>query len=89
MSGFRSVWRYQKFRREYRLGDVFVVVDEIPHGVFVEIEGEPAVIEDVARRLGFDRSVWLTCTYREIHERHCLEARVPCGDMLFPRRGGA
>jgi adenylate cyclase class 2 len=83
LAGFEPVWRYQKFRRTYRLGDVAIVVDETPHGAFVEIEGEPGCIEDVARRLGYDRSRWSTETYREIHERACQATGIPCGDMVF------
>jgi adenylate cyclase class 2 len=84
--GLVPVWRYQKYRRGYRLDAVTVVVDETPHGAFVEIEGEPDGIEAASRRLGFDRSSWSTATYREIHERFCASAGVPCGDMLFDDR---
>ncbi len=84
LAGFAVVWRYQKFRREFRLGAAIVVVDEIPHGVFVEIEGEPAAIEDATTRLGFPKSRWITSSYREIHERRCRAAHAPVGDMMFP-----
>ena len=86
-AGLEARWRYQKWRREYRLAGASVVVDEIPHGTFVEIEAEPGVIDDVAARLGFDRSAYLTFTYREIHEQRC--ARTPPGDMVFESPGGA
>jgi len=83
-AGFRVRWRYQKYRRTYRLHGAIVVVDEIPHGTWVEIEGEPAAIEAVAARLGLPPSSFDPATYREIHERSCREAGLPVGDMVFP-----
>ena len=80
-AGFHSPWRYQKYRREYRLGEATVVIDEIPHGVFVEIEGDPQEIDAVAERLGFERSAYLTSTYRDIHVQRAGSADV--GDMVF------
>ena len=87
-AGFRTAWRYQKYRREYRLGGAHILIDEIPHGVFVEIEGEPDAIDAVATRLGFDRSAYLTSTYREIHERRA-GGREDVGDMVFEDRDSA
>lgn len=82
-AGFEVRWRYQKYRRQYRLCGAVVVIDEIPHGVFVEIEGEPAEIDDVASRLGFERSAYLTSTYRDIHAQRSGRAGRDVGDMLF------
>jgi adenylate cyclase class 2 len=84
-AGLAARWRYQKYRREYRFRGATVVLDEIPHGVFVEIEGEPTAIDDVAAQLGFDRSAYLTATYRDIHAQRAGSA---AGDMVFARVPG-
>ncbi len=76
-------WRYQKYRREYRLGAAAVVVDEIPHGTWIEIEGAPEAIEAAAAALGLSGAAFDTATYREIHERECARAGRPAGDMVF------
>ncbi|MFN8177348.1 MAG: class IV adenylate cyclase [bacterium] len=88
-AGLEARWRYQKWRREYRLAGASVVVDEIPHGTFVEIEAEPTVIDEVAARLGFDRAAYVRRTYREIHEERSARAGGTVGDMLFESAPGA
>jgi len=82
-AGFRPLWRYQKWRREYRLFAAAVVVDEIPHGTWVEIEGDAGAIDRVAAALGFGEADRVRESYREIHERACTEAGRPVGDMIF------
>lgn len=79
-------WRYQKYRREYALGGAAVVVDEIPHGTWIEIEGTPEEIEAAAAALGVAGAAFDTATYREIHERECARAGRPAGDMMFAGR---
>lgn len=82
-AGLAVLWRYQKYRREYRLAGAAIVVDEIPHGHWIEIEGEPAAIEAAASALGVPGAEFETATYREIHERECARAGLPVGDMVF------
>lgn len=88
--GFRVLWRYQKYRREYRLSGASVVLDEIPHGAFWEIEGEPADIDSIAALLGYLQSDYVTESYGELHRRACEARGEPVGDMVFgtevPRR---
>lgn len=76
-------WRYQKYRAAYRLGAAEIVVDEIPHGTWIEIEGAPEAIEAAAAALGLADAPFDTSTYREIHERECARAGRPLGDMVF------
>ena len=46
---------YEKYRRAYRLGDVEVVLDEMPFGNFMEIEApNTTLIEGVAQMLGLN-----------------------------------
>ena len=51
--GYQVVVIYEKYRRAYRLGDVEVVLDEMPFGNFMEIEApNTTLIEGVAQMLG-------------------------------------
>ncbi len=62
--GFTPVFRYQKYREEFRLGVVTIAVDETPVGVFVELESaDGAAIDAVAARLGRTADDYLTDSY--------------------------
>ena len=87
--GFRTRWRYQKYRRTYEWLGAHLMIDEIPYASYLEIEGEPDVIDDVARRLGFDPDRYETDTYRETHARHCRELGIPFGDLVFSEEAEA
>ncbi|NPV66470.1 MAG: class IV adenylate cyclase [Anaerolineae bacterium] len=50
--GYRPFMIYEKYRTTYALGEVEVVLDELPYGHFVEIEGPPAAIEMAVQLLG-------------------------------------
>lgn len=50
--GYRPFMIYEKYRTTYALGEVEIVLDELPYGHFVEIEGSPAAIERAVQLLG-------------------------------------
>lgn len=50
--GFVAHQVYEKYRETFRLGEVEVVLDELPFGDFVELEGAEAAIRVAAGRLG-------------------------------------
>ncbi len=50
--GYRPLMVYEKYRTTYTLGEVEVVLDEMPYGHFVEIEGSPEAIERAIATLG-------------------------------------
>jgi adenylate cyclase class 2 len=43
--GFQPYIVYEKYRTTYRLGDAEIVLDEMPYGHFIEVEGPPAAID--------------------------------------------
>jgi adenylate cyclase class 2 len=62
--GYKVVVRYEKYRQEYRLGDVKVMLDELPYGDFIEIEApNKALIDGVVQMLGLDRSCGIGTNY--------------------------
>ncbi|UCF67243.1 MAG: class IV adenylate cyclase [Acidobacteriota bacterium] len=79
--GYRTTYRYQKFRQRYRMDDVIVELDETPIGVFIELEGPPAAIDAAASRLGFGSADYITKTYRTLHVE--TAGSDPPGDMVF------
>ncbi len=77
--GFAPVFRYEKYREEYRADGAVIAIDETPIGTFVEIEGDAAAIAGLAARLGFAVGDYVTASYRTL-----FVAAVPGGtDMLF------
>lgn len=81
--GFRTWFRYQKYREEFGYEDVLVAVDETPIGAFVEIEGSEKGIRDLATALGRTDADYLLDSYRGLYVQHCEQHGLPAGDMLF------
>ena len=78
--GFRPVFRYQKYRETYRLGDVEIVVDETPVGTFLEIEGPLPAIHAAAAALGYGPADYINDSYAGL-----FFASGGKGDMVFPQ----
>jgi adenylate cyclase class 2 len=61
--GFQCRHGYDKEREMWQLWDVLVTLDTLSFGRFVELEGPPEAIDQVAVRLGFDPSQGITRSY--------------------------
>ena len=86
--GLRPVFRSEKYREEFTIDGVDVTVDETPVGVFVEIEGTPASIEAVARRLGRTPADYRLESYPRLYADWCAaRGRTPT-DMTFDSTSG-
>jgi|SRR5271157_499655 len=85
--GFQPVFRYEKYRTEYRRpgSSGVATVDETPVGVFLELEGPPRWIDRTARALGFGEGDYITASYGRLYLEWCQRNGVPPGDMLLPR----
>jgi adenylate cyclase class 2 len=68
--GFRPSLVYEKRRATWRVGGAEVVVDELPFGLFVEIEGEEQDIIEAERLLHLDDAQPEHSTYPELAARH-------------------
>ena len=51
---------YERYRTEWKTGNVHVTLDEYPYSDFIEIEGPKDEIETIAKNFGFDISKGLT-----------------------------
>ena len=76
--GYRAVFRYQKYREVYRWKEVEIVVDEMPIGCFLEIEGAAAGIHEAAAALGYSPADYLQDSYAAL-----FFAGGGQGDMTF------
>jgi adenylate cyclase class 2 len=67
--GFEVVMAYEKFRTTYSLLDTLVVLDELPYGNFIEIEGpDGKSIQKVARNLNLNWKVRVMTSYTYLYE---------------------
>ena len=67
--GLVVAYRYQKYRATYRLGDLLITLDELPIGVYLELEGARDDIDRCAERLGYTRDNYINVSYRELQRR--------------------
>lgn len=81
--GFETVYRYQKFRTTFALGDVAAALDETPLGTFVELEGAPDAIDRAAGSLGCGPTDYIRETYRELQETDAAARGVVAGELLI------
>jgi adenylate cyclase, class 2 len=79
--GYRPALVYEKRRETWRLGGVEVVLDELPFGWFVEIEGEELDILDAERRLELTTAEAVHETYPQLTLVHGLKS----GDVVEAR----
>jgi len=80
---FEPVFRYEKFRTEWKDEHGHVVVDETPLGNFGEIEGPPDWIDQVALRIGISPSDYLTETYAGLFYAWKERTGSPANEMTF------
>jgi adenylate cyclase class 2 len=81
--GFRCTFRYQKYRTLYRCGSVLIALDETPIGNYIEVEGSPAGIERISRKLGFARGDFITGTYYELFHLYGRANHIRSKHMVF------
>jgi adenylate cyclase class 2 len=84
---FQAGFRYQKYRTEYaRRGGGLATLDETPIGCFLELEGEPAWIDQTAVELGFGPADYITASYASLYSRYRERNPRSPEDMVFPVR---
>lgn len=86
--GFKPQQVYEKYRETFRLGDVEVVLDELPFGRFVELEGSEAGIRDAARRLDLPWEERILDNYLLLMARAKAHFGLPFDDLTFENFAG-
>ena len=83
--GFRPVFRYDKYRTEYRQsrGAGVATLDETPVGIYLELEGAPAWIDRMARHMGFAERDYITASYARLYLEWSAEKGVKPSNMVF------
>jgi adenylate cyclase class 2 len=86
--GYRSQQVYEKYRETFKLDDVEVVLDELPFGDFVELEGDEAQIRAAAQRLGLPWEQRILDNYLLLMERARAHYDLPFRDLTFENFAG-
>ena len=68
--GFQAVVFYEKFRATYELNGTHIMLDELPYGTFIEIEGEDIEsIHSTANLLGLNWDAMARAGYHALYDR--------------------
>ncbi len=81
--GYELVFIYEKYRTTYKLGGVEVMLDEMPYGPFVEIEGEGALLQNTAEELGLKWDASIHDTYSGLFDHLREHKKLTFGDLTF------
>jgi adenylate cyclase class 2 len=85
--GFDPVFRYEKFRTEFRDGEGILVLDETPIGNFAELEGQPEWIDRSLERLNIPRDSCFTDSYGRMFLDWKERSGSPAENMTFEEIG--
>lgn len=81
--GFHPYMVYEKYRTTYELDDAEIVLDEMPFGQFVEIEGEAETIKSIRQRLGLDDATAYSVGYTALFDRVREHLGLGFTDLTF------
>jgi adenylate cyclase class 2 len=82
--GFEVVVFYEKFRATYELNDIHIMLDELPYGEFVEIEGESVeAIHNTASLLGLNWGAMVKAGYHALFERAAGKYNLELSQLSF------
>ena len=68
--GMAPVFQYQKYRTSWIWKRLHILLDETPIGIYLELEGDRALIEAGAKALGYRPDDFITRSYRDLYLEH-------------------
>ncbi len=81
--GYQPQMVYEKYRETYHLGTAEIVLDEMPYGDFIEIEGDTEDIKRVAEKMGLDWNGRLLTNYLALMRQLKQHHNLPFTDLTF------
>jgi len=81
--GYHPHLIYEKYRTTYELDGAEIVLDEMPYGNFVEIEGDAPLIETLVKRLGLEDATRCDGSYATLFERVKARLGLTFNDLTF------
>ena len=87
--GFILVATYEKYRRTYELGEFHIMLDELPYGDFVEIEGPDIFsFQEASERLGLDFSAAIPLSYLVLFDKLSQKLGLESSQLTFEYLNG-
>lgn len=82
--GYEVILVYEKYREVFKVEDTEIMLDEIPFGCFVEIEGpDEAALRQAADRLGLAWAAGIDISYLQLFEQLKKRGRLNAANMTF------
>lgn len=81
--GYHPHLVYEKYRTTYELDGAEIVLDEMPYGSFVEVEGDKETIELVLKRLELGAAARFDGSYMTLFERAKHHLGLAFNDLTF------
>ena len=82
--GYSELMRYDKYREVYELDGCHIMLDELPYGFFVEIEGESVdKIQKTAAKLRLKWEAAVAKSYHALFETVKLVLNLPFQDLSY------
>jgi adenylate cyclase class 2 len=81
--GYAPVFRYEKFRTEWELGEGHLVVDETPIGIWAELEGAKDWIDSMLAQLEIAPELCSTESYGKLFLRWKEDNSSPADNLTF------
>lgn len=86
--GYAPYMVYEKYRTTYTLDGAEIVLDELPYGNFVEIEGAAQTIEGVVVRLGLEQARRCPRSYTALFDTVRRHLGLAFTDLTFANFAG-
>jgi len=81
--GFTKVRIMEKYREKWKLNGTEIVIDKLPMGNFIEIEGKKKSIKKVVNLLGLDFKNRLVCTYWDLWKDFTKKKGIKNENIVF------
>ena len=86
--GFQQSQIYEKYRETFQLGEVEIVIDEMPFGDFVELEGNEEDIRAASGELGLDWTDRILDNYLALMANVKDKYKLSFNDLTFENFSG-
>jgi adenylate cyclase class 2 len=81
--GLQPVFRYEKWRSEWAHSTGHLVLDQTPIGIYAELEGDPAWIDESLQKLGIDPETCTTDSYGKLFQKWRDRTNSPIEHLTF------